>query len=117
MLDITTSLGNDTITGGGLRDEIWVNQGLNNVDARGGNDLVFHADRLGTGFATGPLDPSLLVNDAPTGSGWPFVRVSAAPGTLASLNLMQDTSSGILSYQLFIFAGNTGLPAADITLI
>ena len=116
-LSITTYLGNDTITGGDLRDEVWASQGLNSVDAGGGNDLVFHADRLGTGFATGPLDPSLLVNDAPTGSGWQFVRVSAAPGTLASLNLMQDTSSGILSYQLFIFAGSPGLTAGDIILI
>ena len=116
-LFITTYLGNDTITGGELRDEIWASQGLNSVDAGGGNVLVFHADLLGTGCATGPLDPSLLANEAPTGSGWQFVRVSAAPGTLASLNLMQDTGSGVLSYQLFTFAGSTGLTAADITLI
>ena len=88
------------------------------IDFTAGEDvLLFHADLLGTGFATGPLDPSLFAHETPTGSNWQFVLVSAAPGTLASLNLMQDTGSGVLSYQLFTFAGGIVLTAADITLI
>ena len=85
--------------------------------ATGEDVLVFHADLLNIGLGPGALDPSLFANESPVGPGWQFVLISSSPGTLASLRLMQDTGSGILSYDLFTFANSPGLTASDILLI
>jgi len=114
--------GGDSLSGGSGADSFvfgLLGDGPDYIfDFSAGEDvLVFHADLLGIGFPTGAIDPSLFANETPNGSGWQFVLVSSSPGTLAALNLVQDTGTGIVSYQLFTFAGSLGLTASDIILI
>ena len=114
--------GNDSLSGGTGADSFVygrLGEGADQVldFAPGEDHLVFHAGLLSSAFLPGALDPALFSVGSASGINPQLVFIGGSGGALAALWLMLDGSLGSQSFELFRFANDPAVTAADILLI